>query len=60
MKIVENILLDKSNKEIADALFVSVSTVKTHINNLYKKLEVTDRDTLKSLFKNKITPGTST
>ena len=49
-KIVDHILLDMSNKEIADALFVSVSTIKTHINNLYKKLEVADRDAIKALF----------
>ena len=49
-KIVDHILLDMSNKEIADALFVSVSTIKTHINNLYKKLEVSDRDAIKALF----------
>ncbi len=32
-----------SNKEIADNLFVSLSTVKTHINNIYKILEVKNR-----------------
>ncbi|MEU2202315.1 response regulator transcription factor [Isoptericola sp. NPDC019482] len=31
------------NREIARALFVSTSTVKTHINNLFAKLGVTDR-----------------
>ncbi|MEZ4874657.1 MAG: helix-turn-helix transcriptional regulator [Flavobacteriaceae bacterium] len=48
-KVMELILLDNSNKEIADALFVSVSTVKTHINNLYKKMGVTSREELKQL-----------
>jgi len=37
-KIVDGILNDKTNKEIAADLFISLSTVKTHINNLYKKL----------------------
>lgn len=32
-----------SNKEIADKLFVSESTVKTHISNIYAKLEVSRR-----------------
>lgn len=32
-----------SNKEIAEKLFVSVSTIKTHINNIYKTLEVKSR-----------------
>ena len=34
---------NKSNKEIAMELFISTSTVKTHINNIYKKLEVSSR-----------------
>ncbi len=33
----------RNNTEIADALFVSVATVKTHINNLFGKLQVRDR-----------------
>jgi DNA-binding NarL/FixJ family response regulator len=33
----------RNNAEIADALFVSVATVKTHINNLFAKLGVRDR-----------------
>jgi LuxR family maltose regulon positive regulatory protein len=33
----------KSNQEIASSLFVSLSTVKTHINNLYRKLGVRSR-----------------
>jgi two-component system, NarL family, response regulator LiaR len=32
-----------SNKEIANQLFVSVSTIKTHGNNLFDKLEVKRR-----------------
>jgi len=32
-----------SNKEIADNLYVSVNTIKTHITNLFFKLEVTRR-----------------
>ncbi|RDY59242.1 response regulator transcription factor [Flagellimonas nanhaiensis] len=50
-KIVQQILQDKSNKEIAADLFVSHSTVKTHINNLYKKLEVSSREEIVSIFK---------
>lgn len=46
-RVMELILEDKTNKEIADALFVSVSTVKTHINNLYKKLNISSREELK-------------
>jgi LuxR family maltose regulon positive regulatory protein len=32
-----------SNREIADKLFLSVGTVKTHIHNIYGKLGVTGR-----------------
>jgi NarL family two-component system response regulator LiaR len=32
-----------SNQEIAEALFVSVSTVKTHLQNLFQKLDVKRR-----------------
>ncbi|GAA4275877.1 response regulator transcription factor [Aquimarina mytili] len=49
-KILALILEDKTNKEIASSMFVSVSTVKTHINNLYKKLGTTSRNEVKSLY----------
>ena len=32
-----------SNAEIADELYVSVNTVKTHVKHLYRKLDVRDR-----------------
>ena len=35
--------LGKSNKEIARDLDVSVNTVKTHLKNLFHKLEVHNR-----------------
>ncbi|NND62747.1 MAG: helix-turn-helix transcriptional regulator [Flavobacteriaceae bacterium] len=49
-KVLDLILQDKTNKEIAQEMFVSVSTVKTHINNLYKKLNVSSRDEVKAVF----------
>ena len=48
--ILKLLLQDKSNKDIADALFVSLSTVKTHVNNVYRKLNVQTRDEVKNLF----------
>lgn len=48
--VLEHILQDKTNKDIAEALFLSVSTVKSHTNNIYKKLNVQSRDDAKSLF----------
>ncbi len=35
-----------SNKEISNELFISVNTVKTHINNIFKKEKVAKRDNL--------------
>ena len=35
-----------SNKEIGQILFVSINTVKKHLQNLYKKLNVTNRTEL--------------
>lgn len=32
-----------SNQEIADRLFITVKTVKTHVSNILSKLEVSDR-----------------
>jgi DNA-binding NarL/FixJ family response regulator len=33
----------KSNQDIADALFVSLSTIKVHVTHILAKLEVTSR-----------------
>ena len=49
-KILNLLLANKSNKEIAEVLFVSVSTVKTHVNNVYKKLNVQSRNEVIALF----------
>ena len=45
----------KSNKEIASELFISLSTVKSHITNIYSKLNVRNRRELLQK-----SPGTST
>lgn len=42
-KILQLMHRGLSNKEIAEELDVSLSTVKTHINHLYQKLEVNNR-----------------
>jgi ATP/maltotriose-dependent transcriptional regulator MalT len=33
----------KTNQQMADELFVSVNTIKTHISNIYIKLDVANR-----------------
>lgn len=43
LEVLEAIADGKTNKEIADALFVSVNTIKTHINRIYDKLNVNNR-----------------
>ena len=40
------ILQGKSNKEIANELFISLSTVKSHITNIYGKLNISNRHEL--------------
>ena len=41
--IVELIILDRANKEIEEALYISSHTVKNHINNIFKKVQITNR-----------------
>lgn len=54
--LVRNLIVQgKSNKEIASELFISLSTVKSHITNIYSKLNVTSRRQLLE-----ISTGTST
>lgn len=43
LEVLELIALGLSNQEIADNLFVSINTVKTHSSNLFMKLDVKRR-----------------
>jgi LuxR family maltose regulon positive regulatory protein len=43
LEVLALIAAGNSNQEIAAKLFVSTSTVKTHINNLYRKLAARSR-----------------
>lgn len=43
IEVLSKISEGKSNKEIADELFIEVSTVKSHINKIYKTLNIKSR-----------------
>jgi NarL family two-component system response regulator LiaR len=42
-EVLRLIAQGKSNQEIADELFITLKTVKTHVSNILAKLEVDDR-----------------
>ena len=44
LDVLHRMARGQSNQQLADGLFVSLSTVKTHINNLFRKLDAADRD----------------
>ncbi len=41
--IVQLLYSGKSNKEISESLFISVNTLKSHLSNIYRKLEVSNK-----------------
>ncbi len=43
LEIVQLIAQGLSNKEIAEILFLSTNTIRTHINNIFNKLSVSNR-----------------
>ena len=49
-KVFELMYQKISNKEIAGTLFISVSTVKTHVNNIYAKLGISSRKEVDTFF----------
>lgn len=49
-KVFELMHQKLTNKEIAEQLFISVSTVKTHINNIYSKLSISSRKDIHQFF----------
>lgn len=50
-EIIELIQAGKTNREIAESLFISVATVKDHNNNLFRKCGVRNRVELGNLFR---------
>lgn len=50
-KVYDLIITGKSNKEIMADLYIEQSTLKSHINQIYKKLQIKNRKELKSSLK---------
>ena len=48
-QVFDLIIIGKSNKEIMDELCIELSTLKTHINRIYKILGITSRQQIKKL-----------
>jgi ATP/maltotriose-dependent transcriptional regulator MalT len=55
-EIIGLILQGCRNQEIADQLFISLTTVKTHLRNIYGKLGINNRYKLIALYRNAIVP----
>ena len=52
-EVLQLILSGKSNREIAEALFISENTVKTHTSNIFSKYDVGSRaELISTLLKN--------
>lgn len=49
-EIILEICLGKTNKQIAESLFISLQTVKDHTHNIFQKTEVSNRVQLTQLF----------
>ena len=43
LEVLKAIAEGKSNQQIADELFVSINTIKSHVNKIYDKLDVNNR-----------------
>ncbi|MBO1305190.1 response regulator transcription factor [Enterococcus sp. 669A] len=50
MEIFRLLLEHKQNQEIADELFLSVGTVKTHVHNIFIKLDIKKRTQIQALY----------
>ncbi len=51
-EIILLMMKEYTNKKICEKLFISINTIKKHINNIYKKLEINNREELFTMLKN--------
>ena len=49
IEVIEQVHRGFSNPQIADKLFISLSTVKTHVSNIFKKFQIKNRKDLKEI-----------
>ncbi|WP_428329233.1 response regulator transcription factor [Mucilaginibacter sp.] len=54
LSILNLIIEGKSNKEIAAINYVELSTIKTHINNIYNKLGLSNRKQAVNIYQTKL------
>jgi len=47
LRVAQLVAQDLSNREVAEQMFVSRSTIAWHVRNIYRKLQVESRDLLK-------------
>ncbi len=52
-QIIQLLVTGRINREIAESLYISENTVKTHVKNIYGKLKVSNRVQLFTLFNQK-------
>ncbi len=43
LEVLEHLAMGHSNQEIANKLYISINTVKTHLSSVYQKLDVNRR-----------------
>lgn len=51
VKVVEQILLNQTNAQISETLFISINTTKYHIRNISHKLETNSKDEIRAKLK---------
>ena len=50
MEVVDSLSLGKKYQDIAEELYISINTVRTHVKNIYRKLEINNQRNLLYLY----------